>query len=181
MRSSARRATRRAQRRRPSRSWVAELDALVQWLPLDVRIPVLVDGAAKLARRLRAAGVRVDDAGVKPKLIRYSPRRRAVLRFGDHIIKSYRAPGRLRSRGARSAAKRSAGCATSRRPPSKPFSRACKLRCRRESAWPGADPMHPRRSEPAGALLAELHSEAPLAVPTVTTIDLLDKAVASRY
>jgi ATP-binding cassette, subfamily B, bacterial len=66
-----------------------ELDALVQWLPLDLSLPGLVEQPSRLRSRLRRAGIDVEASGAEPARLAYRPRRRAVLRFDDHVVKAY--------------------------------------------------------------------------------------------
>jgi ABC-type multidrug transport system fused ATPase/permease subunit len=61
--------------------------ALVQWLPLDVWLPALAQPPDRLRASLRAAGVRVDAEGPEPVRLAYHPRRRAVLRLDEHVVK----------------------------------------------------------------------------------------------
>jgi ATP-binding cassette, subfamily B, bacterial len=61
----------------------ADEDVLVTWLPFDPRLPGLSAHPDGLARRLA-----LDEPG-EPRLTRYKPRGRAVLRWGDHVLKAY--------------------------------------------------------------------------------------------
>ena len=67
----------------------ADADAIVTWLPFDVRLPALAEAQHRLARRLAAAGVSVTTPAAKPRLLAYKPARRAVLRMGTHVLKIY--------------------------------------------------------------------------------------------
>jgi ATP-binding cassette subfamily B protein len=78
-----------------------ELDALIQWLPLDLSLPGLVEPPARLRRRLRGAGVQVAEAGPEPRRLAYRPCRRAVLRVEDHVLKAYATEHRYRAAEAR--------------------------------------------------------------------------------
>lgn len=60
-------------------------DVLVQWLPLDLRLPALARGAAALAERAGAS----DSCSKAVELLAYKPRRRAVHRVGDVVVKAY--------------------------------------------------------------------------------------------
>jgi ATP-binding cassette subfamily B protein len=66
-----------------------ELDAMIQWLPLDVWLPALAEPPAELARRLRTHGALLDPEVGRVSLLGYKPRRRAVLRLGEHVLKIY--------------------------------------------------------------------------------------------
>jgi energy-coupling factor transporter ATP-binding protein EcfA2 len=58
-------------------------DVTVTWLPLDPRLPALGAHPDELARRLDL------DLDGEPVLLRYKPRARAVLRWGEHVLKAY--------------------------------------------------------------------------------------------
>jgi hypothetical protein len=64
-----------------------ELGALLQWLPLDLSLPALAERPQELARALRRH--RIEAPVGEPALLSYRPRRRAVLRHGDHVLKTY--------------------------------------------------------------------------------------------
>ena len=66
-----------------------ELDVLVQWLPLDLRLPALSESPSALRARLRAEGLRFLLQDSEPTLLNYKPRRRAALRVGGHVVKVY--------------------------------------------------------------------------------------------
>lgn len=66
-----------------------ELNAIVSWLPLDVRLSGLAAGPAELADRLIQAGLPMPEAPGEPLLLGYKPGSRAVLRFGGYILKAY--------------------------------------------------------------------------------------------
>lgn len=65
-----------------------ELDALIQWLPLDLTIPALAEPEASLRRRLRAAGLALPSEAAAIRLA-YKPRRHAVLRLDGYVLKAY--------------------------------------------------------------------------------------------
>jgi ATP-binding cassette subfamily B protein len=66
-----------------------ELDALIQWYPLDLELPALAEPPARLLAELEAAGVSLGDIGGEPATLSYRPRRRAVLSVGEHVLKIY--------------------------------------------------------------------------------------------
>jgi ATP-binding cassette subfamily B protein len=66
-----------------------ELDALLQWLPLDLALPALALRPHELAAALREHGVAAPAD--EPAVLSYRPHRRAVLRLGDHVVKIYAA------------------------------------------------------------------------------------------
>jgi ATP-binding cassette subfamily B protein len=65
------------------------LRALIQWLPLDLKLPALATQPVDLRRRLLRAGLTADPDGDDGTLLRYRPRRRAVVRVDDHVVKFY--------------------------------------------------------------------------------------------
>jgi hypothetical protein len=67
----------------------ASLDCLLQWLPLDTRLPALAEPTDRLRSRLRAAGAAVRPREGEPSLLAYRPRRHAVLRLGRHVLRVY--------------------------------------------------------------------------------------------
>ena len=75
--------------------------ALVQWLPLDLSMPGLVEPPSRLRRRLRDAGVPIASTGPEPTRLAYRPRRHAVLRVDDRILKAYAGEQRYRAAEAR--------------------------------------------------------------------------------
>jgi phosphotransferase family enzyme len=84
----ARRVDGRSPARAPLR-YEPELDALIQWYPLDLALPMLAEAPTRLLDELGAAGVTLGDVGGDPARLAYTPRRRAVLRVGDHVLKLY--------------------------------------------------------------------------------------------
>jgi ABC-type cobalamin/Fe3+-siderophores transport system ATPase subunit len=82
----------------------AAVGAMIQWLPLDIALPALAAPADQLCTALRAGGVQHASPSGEPELLAYKPRKRAVLRLGDHVLKIYakeadfeRAAGGLRA------------------------------------------------------------------------------------
>jgi ATP-binding cassette, subfamily B, bacterial len=76
----------RANGRSPAATTISyddETGALVSWLPFDPRLPALAEDGRELSRRL---GIALPDP---PELIGYKPRSRAVLRAGEHVLKTY--------------------------------------------------------------------------------------------
>jgi len=62
---------------------------LVEWFPLDLRLPVLALEDAELRARLARAGATGLDRGGERRLLGYVPGRRATLRLGGHVVKAY--------------------------------------------------------------------------------------------
>jgi hypothetical protein len=66
-----------------------ELEALIHWYPLDLDLPALAEPLTGLRDELEAAGIRPGEVGGDPATLAYRPRRRAVLRVGEHVLKFY--------------------------------------------------------------------------------------------
>ncbi|MGH8973066.1 MAG: phosphotransferase [Acidimicrobiia bacterium] len=147
--------------------------ALLQWLPFDPRLEGLATSGAELSQSLAAAGLEVEE-GTEPEILRYSARRRAVLGFGEHVIKLYRDPLDFAAaeQGLR-AATGLAGVGTARFEALLPALRATVQR-----RIPGGTPrLGPADGQPLGALLARLHrASVPAPLPVSDTGDLLAKA-----
>lgn len=168
-------ATRRAATKAPAVEpfgYLPEVSALVQWLPLDVRLPLLGLNAKRLNRRLVAAGLQpAEDA--KPKLLRYWARRRAVVRFGPYVLKTYRHPQDYleAEQGLRAAAHL-------HRVPTPNFEAALpsRLTTVQQRVRSHSPSLRPAESEPAGALLADLHAESVPGLRVTTPADILAKS-----
>jgi ATP-binding cassette subfamily B protein len=63
--------------------------ALIQWLPLDLALPLLCVTRDVLARHLQTLGIDVGDEPFEPARLAYAPGRRATLRLGDHVVHGY--------------------------------------------------------------------------------------------
>jgi hypothetical protein len=70
-------------------SYDAPADALVQWLPLDLELPLLCVAPEVLAGHLLELGIDVGDEPLEPARVSYAPGRRATLRIGDHVLRGY--------------------------------------------------------------------------------------------
>ena len=70
-------------------SYDPELNAMIQWLPLDISLPALAQEPSQLRMRLQAAGVSIAASGEGPRMLAYKPRRRAVLQLDGHVVKIY--------------------------------------------------------------------------------------------
>jgi ATP-binding cassette, subfamily B, bacterial len=130
------------------------LNALIQWLPLDLSLPGLVEPPARLRERLREAGVPVGPSGPEQPLLAYRPHRRAVLRVDDHVVKVYATEPRYRAAEARlRAISKTSGV------PTAPFEAALPdLRATVQPFLPGRDPGSARTiARTAGLALRELH------------------------
>lgn len=67
----------------------SEINAIIAWLPFDVKLPGLAVSPRELADRLLQVGIAGPARPESPVVIGYKPASRAVLRFGDHILKAY--------------------------------------------------------------------------------------------
>jgi ATP-binding cassette, subfamily B, bacterial len=65
-----------------------ELDALIQWLPLDLSLPALAEPGSRLLRRLDQEGISLPFQH-EPIRLAYKPRRHAVLRLNGYVLKAY--------------------------------------------------------------------------------------------
>jgi len=135
----------------------AGVDALIQWLPLDLSLPGLAVPPSELRNRLRAAGARVVGSDGEPILLSYKPRRRAVLLLGRHIVKLYAQDedysraltGLLVSQGIRDIG----GARLSGTLP--------ELRLIVQTRLAGSRPVGPLPAGSVGALLSRLHAADP--------------------
>ncbi|MGH2787841.1 MAG: ABC transporter transmembrane domain-containing protein [Actinomycetota bacterium] len=66
-----------------------ELNAIVTWLPFDVKLPGVAAPAPELTQRLSRAGTFVSKGAPGPTILGYKPESRAVMRWGGHILKAY--------------------------------------------------------------------------------------------
>jgi ATP-binding cassette, subfamily B, bacterial len=66
-----------------------EIDALIHWFPLDLELPALAEPPDRLLEELAEAGAPVEDVDGDVSTLAYKPRRRAVLRVGEHVLKIY--------------------------------------------------------------------------------------------
>ncbi|HET8959435.1 hypothetical protein [Nocardioides sp.] len=169
-----RRRAARAVDRTPARQalgYLGEVSALVQWLPLDIRLKLLADRPERLAERLNHKGIPTEPA--QPELLRYWPRRRAVVRYGTHVLKVYR--DQLDFKEARQALRRAAKLEAIRVPA---YEGSFSARQTTVQEWlPGQSPsVWPGSSEAVGEVLAALHGDSRLQLPKVTARNLLAKA-----
>lgn len=155
--------------------FLEEAGALVCWLPVDLGLPMVGLRTKKLNRRLSEVDLPPVLAD-KPRLLRYWPRRRAVIRFGPYVLKTYRRRSDYEQaeRGLRGgAALRSVS--TPSHLGSLPGRRTTIQR--RVSGHPSS--LSPAGCAPAGRLLADLHREEAPVLDHLSATDVLAKA-ASR-
>ena len=151
----------------------AEARALLQWLPFDIDMPALAEPPSALRERLVACGVDIPVDRAELTLLQYRPRRRAALRFGDHVLKVYRYE-RDFSDGVAGleAARRLGGLRTAQGE-----AVIDDLRLTAQEWLPGAPPA--RRSElarEAGEVLRELHGHKLEGLAPLLPSDRLDAA-----
>jgi energy-coupling factor transporter ATP-binding protein EcfA2 len=132
-----------------------ELDALIQWLPLDLSMPALLERPDALRARLREAGLPVEVSDGEPRLLAYRPCRRAVLLLDGHVLKAYATELRYRAAEARLR-----GVSGRLRVPTADFEAALPdLRVTVQRYVPGRDPESASAmAEAAGRALRELHA-----------------------
>ena len=68
-------------------TWDARAAALIQWLPLDLDLPLLCAAPDEVAQRLRGLGIVVGADGLER--LSYVPGRRVTLRAGGHVVRGY--------------------------------------------------------------------------------------------
>ena len=135
------------------------LDALIQWLPLDLALPALWLPPAELASRLRGAGIAVDDIPGAPEVMGYHPGRRVTLRFDGHVINAYARNAEFqRALDGLRAATRTADVPAA---PLEGFIPSLGLTAQGQLGGATVDPV--RAALEAGALLADLHVRLPTA------------------
>jgi hypothetical protein len=67
-----------------------DLEALIQWPPLDLGLPALAETPERLRREMVDAGLQLERADDLPRLVKHKHAQRAVLRLDGHIAKVYR-------------------------------------------------------------------------------------------
>ena len=67
-----------------------DLEALIQWPPLDLGLPALAETPERLRREMVDAGLELERADDLPRLVKHKHSQRAVLRLDRHIAKVYR-------------------------------------------------------------------------------------------
>jgi hypothetical protein len=67
-----------------------DLQALIQWPPLDLGLPALAETPERLRREMVDAGLELERADDLPRLVKHKHSQRAVLRLDRHVAKIYR-------------------------------------------------------------------------------------------
>jgi ABC-type transport system involved in Fe-S cluster assembly fused permease/ATPase subunit len=134
-------------------SYAPEVEAMIQWLPLDIAMPALAHDPVQLRVRLQAAGVDIAADGEGPRFLGYEPRRRAVVRLDGHVVKIHAEERRFAA--AVAALDLAASLERLRTARSEGVLGELQLTC--ESLLPGteADPLADAAA--AGSVLASLH------------------------
>jgi ATP-binding cassette, subfamily B, bacterial len=157
-------------------SYAPEIDAMIQWLPLDISLPALAQDPVQLRLRLQEAGVSIAASGADAHLLAYKPRRRAVLRLDGHVVKIY--GGQVEFAGAVIGLEASSRIAALRIPgreavlPELQLTSQALLDGRPPAAGDG-----PLRA--AGSVLATLHRSQAQGLRPFTPVDQLKAAVGS--
>ncbi len=157
-------------------SYEPQLEALIQWLPLDISMPALAEDPDQLRLRLQSAGVEIAASGGRLRLLAYKPRRRAVLELDEHVVKIY--AGEAEFAGAVTGLESSVripGVTVPRREAVLP---ALQLTC--QELLRGQPPRDGTRcSEAAGGVLALLHRARTGGLGSFTHVDQLKAAAGS--
>jgi ABC-type multidrug transport system fused ATPase/permease subunit len=157
-------------------SYDPELEALIQWFPLDLSLPALAEPPERLRSRIERAGLDVGEIGEHPEVLAYKPRRRAVLRVGEHVLKVYRHDSEFGP--AVDGLNVSSGLPSLRTPV--PEAVVPQLRLTVQSALPGVRPGGAAEvAHEAGALLRRLHATEPPQLPRFEPRHQLEAAAAA--
>lgn len=134
-------------------AYAPELDALIQWPPLDLKLHALAEPPERLREQLEQAGLEIE-ADDLPRLVKHKPFNRAVMRLNRHVMKVYASPATFASaihalHTASSLPVRTARCEAI----------VPELRIAVQSLVPGRPPPdHAEIAPQAGAMLARLHA-----------------------
>ena len=134
-------------------SFAPEIEAMIQWLPLDIAMPALAHDPVQLRIRLQAAGVDIAAGGEGPRFLGYEPRRRAVLRLDGHVVKVHADERRFAA--AVAAVERTTALDQVPTSTSEGVLDELQLTCEALLTGAAADPLGDAAS--AGAILASLH------------------------
>jgi hypothetical protein len=66
-----------------------DVNAIITWLPFDVKLPGVAAPTSELLRRMSEEGISAPETADDPVVVGYKPASRAVMRFGDQILKAY--------------------------------------------------------------------------------------------
>jgi ABC-type multidrug transport system fused ATPase/permease subunit len=152
-----------------------QLEALIQWLPLDLSLPALAEPGPRLRRRLDLAGLALPSQH-EPIRLGYKPRRHAVLRLNGHVLKAYAKQAHFEAATERlSLGSGLEGVSVPRLVCTLP-----ELRATVQTAVDGSPPANSASVAPAlGAALRDLHGSRVAGLPLNTPGDRLAAAAAS--
>ena len=156
-------------------SYDAELNAMIQWLPLDISLPALAQEPGQLRMRLQAAGVSIAASGEGARMLAYKPRRRAVLQLDGHVVKIY--AGEREFGQAVTGLDTSTGLGSLHVPAREAVLPELQLTC--QALLIGQRPDERRAARAAGAELFTLHASAASGLRHFTPEDQLIAAAAS--
>jgi ATP-binding cassette subfamily B protein len=156
-------------------SYDPELNAMIQWLPLDISLPALAQEPSQLRMRLQAAGVSIAAGGEGPRMLAYKPRRRAVLQLDGHVVKIY--AGEREFAQAVTGLDTSTGLGTLRVPAREAVLPELQLTC--QTLLDGRRPDGRQAARAAGAELFTLHASDANRLRRFTPEDQLIAAAAS--
>jgi hypothetical protein len=144
-------------------------------LPLDPSLPALAEPPERLRASIAQAGVDVGELE-HLQVLAYKPRRRAVLRVGEHVLKFYSTDRELEA--AVRGLKTCSGLRSVRTPALEAVSAGLRLTV--QSSLSGHTPEDPTAvARSAGALLRRLHTSGPFELPRLEPRDQLRAAAAS--
>jgi ATP-binding cassette, subfamily B, bacterial len=156
--------------------YAPELDALVQWFPLDLELPALAEPPERLLEELAAAGAPVGSTEGDVSTLAYKPRRRAVLRVGEHVLKIYAKEEEFAAAATGLRASSALRGVTTPRMQGELPGRLVTL----QSLVHGSRPSQPGDfALPAGELLRNLQDSEDVALPVIEPRDQLAAAAAS--
>jgi ABC-type multidrug transport system ATPase subunit len=157
-------------------NYESELQALIQWLPLDISMPALAHDAVQLRSYLQRADVQIASDGERLRLLAYKPGRRAVLRLDQHVIKIY--AGDVEFAGAVTGLEASSRLEGLRIPRREAVLPELQLTC--QAMLPGRPPSAAGDpAQAAGAVLAGLHRSRLPGLRPFTHADQLRAAAGS--
>ena len=156
-------------------SYDPELNAMIQWLPLDISLPALAQEPGQLRMRLQAAGVSIAASGEGARMLAYKPRRRAVLALDGHVVKIY--AGEREFGQAVTGLDASTGLGRLRVPAREAVVPELQLTC--QSLLIGRRPDDRKAAGAAGAELFTLHASDAIRLRGFTVEDQLLAAAAS--
>jgi len=146
-----------------------DLQALIQWPPLDLGLPALAETPERLRRAMVDAGLELERADDLPRLVKHKHSQRAVLRLDRHVAKVYRNDAALAEAVAALSVAEALPVRTARCEAVVP-----ELRIAVQSLVPGDPPESVLQAAArAGGVLAALHGAPANGLPSETPRDRL--------